>query len=333
MTAVALPAWQGFGAPLVIVVLALLVEAALGGIAPFARLLELPANAIGGLAGWFDERLNRQHRSPASRAMRGTIVTVLVLVAAAALGGFLASVAAASPDGWTIDFAVLFFFVAPGRTWALLRRVSRGLRGDAPDRARAALVPLVFHDVAALDVHAIARGAIEAGAIRFNSTLVAPVAWYLLAGLPGLVLYRTVDLFARRLGYPAPSSLAFAGVAARIAWLSSLVPALLAGVILAMAAVFVPGARPGAALAAMSSVAGSAATLGHGPALAATAGALGLLLGGPRRIAGTSVPLAWIGGDGRARAGVQDLVRAIYLLAITAVLAIGLTVALAFATV
>jgi adenosylcobinamide-phosphate synthase len=331
MTAVALPAWQGFGAPLVIVVLALLVEAVLGGIAPFSRLLDMPARGIAGLAGWFDRRLNRSHRSPASRAMRGTIVAVLVMVAAAAIGGFLAGIAAASPDGWSIEFAVLLFLVAPGRTLALLRAVSRGLREDAPDTARAALAPLVFHEVTALDVFAIARGAIEAGAIRFNATLVAPVLWYLLAGLPGLFVYRTVDLFARRLGYPAPSSLAFAGAVARISWLASIVPALLAGVILAAAALFVPGARPARALA-LASGAGGAATLGHGPVLAAAAGALGVSLGGPRRVAGAPVAQAWI-GDGRARAGVQDLARAIYLLAVAAILAIGFTVALAFTAV
>jgi adenosylcobinamide-phosphate synthase len=105
------------------------------------------------------------------------------------------------------------------------------------------------------------------------------------------------------------------------------VPARLAGLLIVLASFFVPTARPTRALAIMLRDASKHRSVNAGWPEGAMAGALDLLLAGPRQYDDEVVRDPWI-GDGRARATHVDIRRALYVFAV-ACLINGLTVAAA----
>ena len=53
--------------PAAILFAALIIDAVFGEFGPLFRVIPHPVAIIGGLVGWFDRRLNREHRSPPDR--------------------------------------------------------------------------------------------------------------------------------------------------------------------------------------------------------------------------------------------------------------------------
>lgn len=83
-------------------------------------------------------------------------------------------------------------------------RAADGSRVAAPGRlaaARRQLGRLVSRDVAAMDESALRESAIETLAENLNDSVVAPLFWYALGGLPGAVLYRFANTTDAMWGY------------------------------------------------------------------------------------------------------------------------------------
>ena len=114
---------------------------------------------------------------------------------------------------------------------------------------------------------------------------------------------------------------AFGLAAARLDDILSAVPARLAGLIIAAAALFVPRANPVRALGTMWRDAGRHESLNAGWPVGAMAGALGLALAGPG--AGAGKAGAWI-GKGRARATGSDVARGLYLFVVACLIDAGI---------
>ena len=153
--------------------------------------------------------------------------------------------------------------------------------------------------------------------------VIGPVFWYLLLGLPGLCAYRSINALAREGACSSPRGADYCRAANALNRVLSYVPAALGGIVMAIAAVFVPTARPFRALRMTFREGARTLFLASQWTEAAMAGALGLALGGPVRYAGAAVSLPWI-GDGRARAMPQDISRAAYLFAVTALLTVAI---------
>jgi adenosylcobinamide-phosphate synthase len=66
---------------------------------------------------------------------------------------------------------------------------------------RAQLARLVSRDVSALDEHQVRESAIESLAENLNDSLVAPLFWFALLGLPGAALYRYANTADAMWGY------------------------------------------------------------------------------------------------------------------------------------
>lgn len=284
-------------------------DALLGGIPGLRPVLEAPTTAVRALGAWFDRRLNRPQRSVANRRVRGAIV-VLVVVVLAWVAALLASGLASSlPSGRLVEAFFVLCLIDQRRAIDRVRGTARALtRGDL-GVARARLRYLGRYDTGALDVHAAARAGVEAAARRFASGVVGAAFWYVVGGLPGLAIYRAVEVLADRIARPDPDGAAFGATAARLEGMLTLPPALIAGPLMALAALFVPGAKPGAAFAEWLRDATRRLGDGAGRAEGALAGALGLALGGPRPFEGGTAPGPWV-GDGRARAVAADVQRA-----------------------
>jgi len=298
--------------PLLVLAAALLVDAVLGDFPLLFRLLPHPVAAVGRAIGALDRRLNRPTRSERDRFVRG-IVTVLILGVGAIVAGLLAAAfCRIVAYGWAIETLIVAILLAQRSLFDHVAAVERALSVRGLEAGREAVRHIVGRDPASLDAHGVARGAIESLAENFSDGVVAPALWYALFGLPGLFLYKTVNTLDSMIGHRLEKYRAFGWAAARLDDVMNFVPARLSGAALALASLFIPGARPAEAAASMIRDARKHRSVNAGWPEAAMAGALGLALAGPRRYGGTVVDDAWM-GSGRARATSADIGRALAL--------------------
>ena len=310
-----------------ILLLALFIEAMVGDLRPLFRAVPHPVAAFGRLVGALDRRLNRESRSERNRILRGAIVVVVLILLVATLGWAVHLFAREVPYGEVLELAVLVILIAQRGLFDHVRRVGTALREDGIDAGRAAVGHIVGRDVKGLDDHGVCRAAIESCAENFNDGVLAPVFWYALLGLPGLMMYKAVNTMDSMIGYTTPRHHAFGMAAARLDDALNFFPARISGVVIALAALFVPTANAARAFKVMLSDAAKHRSLNAGWPEGAMAGALDLALGGPRSYQGEGVSDPWIGG-GRARANHRDIRRALYMFTVACLINAGLVAGL-----
>jgi adenosylcobinamide-phosphate synthase len=307
-------------APPAILFLALLLDALVGEFGPLFRILPHPVALMGGLIGWFDRRLNREQRSARTRVLRGSMVTLLMVGLAAVSGWFVLEVARRVPQGWIIEVIAVSLLIAQRSLFDHVRAVARGLDKHGLAGGRAAVAMIVGRDPETLDDHGVSRAAIESLAESFSDGVVAPVFWYLLFGLPGLLVYKAVNTMDSMIGYRTPRHDAFGRTAARLDDVMNYVPARIAAALIVLASVFVPRGRPASAFRVMARDGGQHRSPNAGWPEAAMAGALGVALSGPRSYQGKMTAQPWVGGEFSAQIGTGEIRRGLYLFVVACLL-------------
>jgi adenosylcobinamide-phosphate synthase len=125
------------------------------------------------------------------------------LVGTAAAAAFAVERVVASVPAW-MGMALMAVALKPTFAWRMLqdevRAVDLALRqGLDPGRARVAR--LCSRDVTRLDASGVREAAIESLAENLNDSLVAPLFWFLVAGLPGAWAWRAANTLDAMWGY------------------------------------------------------------------------------------------------------------------------------------
>jgi adenosylcobinamide-phosphate synthase len=269
--------------PLLILLGALLLDAAIGDMPMLFRWVPHPVALAGRVIAWFEQRLNRDNRSEAARRARGTVTVMVLVVAAALIGILLDRLCRAIASGWLIELVVVAVLVAQRSLFDHVQAIAAALAEKGLAAGRDAVRHIVGRDPMSLDEHGVARAGIESLAENFSDGVVAPVFWTVLCGLPGLFVYKTVNTLDSMIGHLSPRYRSFGWAAARLDDVLNLAPARLSGLFLAAAAVLVPQAQGGSALRIMLRDAGKHRSPNAGWPEAALAGALDLALAGRRR--------------------------------------------------
>jgi adenosylcobinamide-phosphate synthase len=311
--------------PLMILLAALMVDAVVGDPPWLWRAVPHPVALIGRAASFFERKLNRDNRSDFDRRVRGALVAAGMTLAAVGLGVAVTELRRVWLWGWAVELVLVWTLIAQRSLYSHVSAVALALDKEGLAGGRRAVARIVGRDPDSLDAHGVARAAIESCAENFADAVVAPVFWYLLFGFPGLLAYKTVNTMDSMIGHRTSQYREFGLVAARLDDAMNLLPARLAGFLLALAALFVPRGRPLAALRVMFSDHAHHRSPNSGWPEAAMAGGLGLALAGPRRYPGYIAEERWI-GDGRAMATTADIRRALLVMAAACLLDAGLVI-------
>ena len=308
---------------LLLLVAAFAIDAAFGDMPAVFRRVPHPVVLVGRAIAFFDRKLNREQRSDAVRRARGLLAVAVLVGAAAGIGYGVELACRGSLAGGLLEMLAIAVLLAQrslhGHVFAVAIALDRG--GLAAGRE--AVRHIVGRDPHSLDAHGVARAAIESLAENFSDGVVAPAFWFLLLGLPGLFAYKCANTLDSMIGHKTPRHRSFGWAAARFDDLVNLAPARLSGLLLAGAAGFARGSRPGPALATMLRDARKHHSPNAGWPEAAMAGALGLALAGPRHYAEGLVADPWL-GNGTARAGPVHIRRALRLYRLACLLLGGL---------
>lgn len=109
------------------------------------------------------------------------------------------------PAQWWLHGLVAGVLLKPLLSWRMLKdevlAVEAALQQSLP-AGRERLSRLVSRDTAQLDAGVVRESAIETLAENLNDSVVAPLFWFVVAGLPGAALYRLANTADAMWGYP-----------------------------------------------------------------------------------------------------------------------------------
>jgi adenosylcobinamide-phosphate synthase len=193
--------------------------------------------------------------------------------------------------------------------------------------ARKAISRLVGRDIARMDIAACRRAAIESASENLTDGFVSVIFWYALAGIPGIVLFKTVSTMDSMVGYKTPHYLKFGWCGARLDDVMNWLPARITWLLISAVAIFIPECSAAKAL----RIGWQQHTLIPGPnagwSEAAIAGAIQRRLIGPIWRDGNLVTKLWLGElkDPPALEK-MDVTKALMLITITGLVSAGIAV-------
>ena len=135
------------------------------------------------------------------------------------------ALAISTTAAWLVHVLLVYSLLALGDLLHHVWRIESAVRRDDIDRARHAVSAFVGRDTDRMDGPACRRAAVESLSENLTDGFVSPVFWYVLAGLPGLVLFKIVSTMDSMVGYKTPQYLRFGWCGARLDDVMNYVPA------------------------------------------------------------------------------------------------------------
>jgi adenosylcobinamide-phosphate synthase len=205
-----------------------------------------PVVWMGKYLGWIGSRLAPLACDAKPRDLPGFAAGALAWCVGAVCVGAMAQALQGAIAWWLSAWAmalVLGLALKPLFAWRMLRDEVLAVEAALTislDAGRARLARLVSRDVAALSEREVRESAIESLAENLNDSLVAPVFWFALFGLPGAAVYRFANTADAMWGYRGERGgrdwTWFGKWAARADDVLSWLPARLTALLLALAA-------------------------------------------------------------------------------------------------
>ena len=280
----------GIALPMILVV-ALLLDAAFGEPRWLWDRLPHPAVLMGRLVGWCDARFNRG----GERKLKGTLVAAGLTFTGLVLGWLIHLI----PDHGVLEALAVAILVAQKSLVDHVRAVARGLRHSLAE-GRRAVAMIVGRDTAQMTGADISRAAIESAAENLSDGVVAPVFWYLVLGLPGIVAYKLVNTADSMIGHLTPRHQDFGWASARLDDVLNLIPARLTAFLIALTHGWIDPAP-------ILRDAPKHRSPNAGWPEAALAPVLNVALSGPRSYNGIRKDYPWVWPEGRRDPGPGDI--------------------------
>jgi adenosylcobinamide-phosphate synthase len=274
-----------------ILIVALLLDAAFGEPRWLWGRMPHPAVLMGRLVGWCDARFNRGE----DLKLKGTLVAAGLTLTGLTLGWLIHLI----PDYGLLEALTVAILVAQKSLVDHVRAVASALRRSVAE-GRQAVAMIVGRDTAQLTGPDISRAAIESAAENLSDGVVAPVFWYLILGLPGILAYKLVNTADSMIGHLTPKYRDFGWASARLDDVLNLIPARLTALLIALTHGWVDP-KP------ILRDAPKHRSPNAGWPESALAPVLNVALSGPRSYNGVRKDYPWVWPEGRRDPGPDDI--------------------------
>lgn len=289
-----------------------IVDFLIGDPAWLYRRIPHPVVIIGEVISLFEKRLNSVRFGKFLRFFYGILTTVAVIGAAIITGILVTLICENLPLGGVLLVILSSSLIAYRGLFDGVRRVQKGL-AKSLEQGRTAVSHIVGRDPESLDEAGVARAAIESLAENFSDGTIAPIFWFLLFGLPGLLFYKAVNTLDSMIGHHSDRYEYFGKFSARLDDVINFIPARLTGLLIVVAAYLHPSTNGNKAIQSLLMDARKHKSVNAGWQEAALAGALGVSLAGPRQYGDQLVDDVWMNNGGRKLATAQDIKLALHL--------------------
>jgi adenosylcobinamide-phosphate synthase len=250
-----------------------------------------PAVLMGRAVDAFDRRLNQGR----ARRARGVMAMAALALGAYAIGWGIEAL----PDLGLFEILAAAILLAQKSLVDHVRAVADALRRSLPEGRRAVSM-IVGRDTEAMEDAAVSRAAIESAAENLSDGVIAPIFWFLVGGLPMMMLYKITNTADSMIGHRTPRHEEFGWAAARLDDLLNLIPARLTAVLIALSHLAWP-LRPVLRDAPLHR------SPNAGWPEAAMAVVLNVALSGPRAYHGEMRDYPWVWPEGRRDPGPAEI--------------------------
>lgn len=188
---------------------------------------------------WFGKIISiceRKLNRGAHRVAKGAIVAVGLIAGVFAITALLLGVLDPWPWAKIAVESVLVFYCLAGTTLAKEVRMVFEACDRSLAEGRRQVARIVGRDTSGLSINEVRTAALETLAENLSDGVIAPLFWYALLGVPGMLAYKMVNTLDSMLGYKSPRYLQFGRWAAKIDDVANFIPARLTALLMLLGA-------------------------------------------------------------------------------------------------
>lgn len=191
-----------------------------------------PVVAFGRAISFFEHRLNHGR----ARFLKGAFTTLLLVAAVYFLSSLLLRYAARlSPEVLLGLQILLIFYCLAGTTLVREVRMVFEAVDRSLDEGRKQVARIVGRDTSELSAQEVRTAALETLAENLSDGVIAPLFWYILLGVPGMLAYKMVNTLDSMIGYRNERYRRFGCFAARLDDVTNYIPARLTAFLMVLA--------------------------------------------------------------------------------------------------
>ncbi|MDR0745610.1 MAG: adenosylcobinamide-phosphate synthase CbiB [Mediterranea sp.] len=249
-----------------------------------------PVVGFGKLIAWGERRFNKGVHRVCKGGAWSVFLILLVFTASVLL---LYSAAQLSIWLYMMTGSLFVFYCLAGTT--LIREVRMAFQAvdRSPDEGRRQVGRIVGRDTSGLSAQEVRTAALETLAENLSDGVIAPLFWYSVLGVPGMLTYKMINTLDSMIGYKNERYQQFGRIAARMDDVANYIPARLT------AGLMITVSRRRSLMAFVRNYGNQHASPNAGYPEAALAGILNCRFGGPHNYFGESVYKPYIGYNER----------------------------------
>jgi len=183
-----------------------------------------PLIGFGHYAGQIEARLNSSADSEQKKLLLGILATVLVVLPFFLLAQLLKEVQT-SIVVFIFEAVILYFAIGMRSLNQHAKDIYQALQQNDLPSAKQRVSLIVSRDTESMETSDISRATIESILENGSDAVYAPIFWYLLAGIPGVIVYRAINTLDAMWGYKTERFKSFGFAAARIDDILNYIPA------------------------------------------------------------------------------------------------------------
>lgn len=223
---------------------------------------------------------------------------------------------------WLVHLFLLYSLLALGDLLHHVWKIEAAVRAGDLAGARCGVSALVGRDTERMDGAACRRAAVESLSENLTDGFVSPLFWYVIAGLPGLVVFKVASTMDSMVGHKTSRYIRFGWCGARVDDVMNYLPARITWVVIAVIAALLPAFSGRKAWRLGLEQHGLLLGPNSGWSEAATAGALERKIVGPIWLEGVLVTDLWIGdASDPPLESAEDVTRAVVLAGLSGLVA------------
>ncbi|MEM7241143.1 MAG: adenosylcobinamide-phosphate synthase CbiB [Pseudomonadota bacterium] len=292
-----------------ILIVAILIDYFVGDPPQLWRKYPHPAVIMGWVVNFLDQQLNRG----GMRMVLGIVVAILLVLLGLAVGLLIRNLPDFNFGPITlfydvIEICIVSVLLAHNSLIKHVEAVTDGL-GQSLEAGRQNVSYIVGRNTAHMDTSDVSRAAVESAAENFSDGVVAPIFWFILLGLPGILIYKFVNTADSMIGHQTERYAQFGYGVAKLDDIMNFIPARLTG------GLFCLIYRSKDAFEVMMSDADLHRSLNAGWPEAAMASILGVALSGPRSYDGQTMSQdSFLNPRGRQNMNAEDITASVIVL-------------------
>ncbi len=256
---------------------ALILEICLDWPQVFYKYLKHPIIWIGSIIKIFDNLLNKDSYSFNLKKSFGILIVLIIVFFGLIFFELL------SKFFGNFFFAEIFYifiiwsFMCTRSLYSHIKQIEKNLNDNNLEKAKKSLSKVVARDTKYLSKKGIIRASLESLSESTSDGIVAPIFWYFIFGIPGLIIFKIVSTLDSMIGYKSKKYLAFGYASAKLDDIFNFIPSRLTGLIFVILS-----SKPKYTFRIMIKNANRLSSPNAGWPESAFAGALSIRLGGPK---------------------------------------------------